>query len=111
MSTATVSRYRSVEPAPVSSSDFKGTLHFLRLFLRRDRIALPLWILIFAFAPALYVASIADIYTSDAQLAEFAATTAASPAQIAMYGPIFNSSLGSVGVWKAGIYYTLIGWW
>ncbi|NDV06807.1 ABC transporter permease [Rhodococcus sp. IEGM 248] len=109
MSTATVSRYRPVEPAPVSSSDFKGTLHFLRLFLRRDRIALPLWILIFAFAPALYVASIADIYTSDAQLAEFAATTAASPAQIAMYGPIFNSSLGSVGVWKAGIYYTLIG--
>ncbi|OYD71025.1 ABC transporter permease [Rhodococcus sp. OK302] len=108
MSTPTISRPQFSEHEPVSNSNFTGTLHFLRLYLRRDRIALPLWILIFASAPGLYVASISGIYTSPEQLAAFAATTAASPAEIAMYGPIFNSSLGSVGVWKAGIYSTLI---
>ncbi|WP_072690312.1 ABC transporter permease [Rhodococcus marinonascens] len=108
MSTATTTRIRPAEPAPVSTSDFTGALHFLRLFLRRDRIVLPLWILIFAATPALYIVSIADIYTTEDQLATFAATTAASPAQIAMFGPIFSSSLGSVGLWKAGIYYTFI---
>ncbi|MCJ0903343.1 ABC transporter permease [Rhodococcus sp. ARC_M6] len=108
MSTPTISRPQFSEHEPVSNSNFTGTLHFLRLYLRRDRIALPLWILIFASAPGLYVASISGIYTSPEQLAMFAATTAASPAEIAMYGPIFNSSLGSVGVWKAGIYSTLI---
>lgn len=108
MSTTTISRRTAKGPEPVSSSNFTGTLHFLRLYLRRDRVALPLWILLFACAPALYVASVAGIYTSAEQLAAFAATTAASPAEIAMYGPIFNSSLGSVGVWKAGIYSTLI---
>ncbi|MDV8070626.1 ABC transporter permease [Rhodococcus sp. IEGM 1366] len=108
MSISMISRPKSRDPEPVSNSHFTGTLHFVRLYLRRDRIALPLWILIFASAPALYVASIAGIYTSPEQLAAFAATTAASPAEIAMYGPIFNASLGSVGVWKAGIYSTLI---
>lgn len=108
MSTATLSGRRPAESTPVSTTDFTGTLHFLRLYLRRDRIVLLLWIVIFSFAPVLYVDSIAGVYPSDAALAEFAATTAASPAQIAMYGPIFNSSLGSLGVWKAGAYYTLI---
>ena len=92
-----------------SASDFVGTGYQLRLFLRRDRIVLPLWVLVFGLAPALYVKSIADLYTTDAARAEFAATTSASPAEIAMYGPIFNSSLGQVGLWKAGMYFTLIG--
>ncbi|MEV0948656.1 ABC transporter permease [Rhodococcus sp. NPDC049939] len=108
MSIATTPRARAVEPVPTSASDFTGTLHFLRLFIRRDRIVLPLWILIFAATPATYIVSTVAIYTTADQLATFAATTAASPAQIAMFGPIFSSSLGSVGLWKAGIYYTLI---
>ncbi|AOW94071.1 ABC transporter permease [Rhodococcus sp. WMMA185] len=108
MSTATPTRIRPADLPSVSTSNFTGTLHFLRLFLRRDRVVLPLWILIFAATPALYIVSIADIYTTEDQLAAFAATTAASPAQIAMFGPIFSSSLGSVGLWKAGIYYTFI---
>ncbi len=107
MSTATLSPARPASSAP--SSDFTGTLYQLRLFLRRDRIVIPLWVLVFGLAPAGYIKSIEGLYTTPAALAEFAATTRASSAEIAMYGPIFNSSLGEVGLWKAGMYFTLIG--
>ena len=104
MTTATATR-----PPQATTADFTGTLYQLRLFLRRDRVSMPLWVLVFGFAPALYVQSIDDLYTDPAALAEFAETTKASPAEIAMYGPIFNDSLGQVGLWKAGMYFTLIG--
>ncbi len=107
MTTATLSSHRPAPTAP--SSDFTGTLYQLRLFLRRDRIVLPLWVLVFGLAPTGYVKSIEGLYTTPAALAEFAATTRASAAEIAMYGPIFNSSIGQVGLWKAGMYFTLIG--
>ncbi len=32
----------------------------------------------------------------------------ASPAQRALYGPVYNDSLGAVGIWKAGMFHTLI---
>lgn len=85
-----------------------GTGALLRLYLRRDRVAMPPWIALFAAAPALYVASVDGLYRTPEDLARFAAATAASPAQIAMYGPMFGTSLGAVGVWKAGAYFTLI---
>ena len=37
-----------------------------------------------------------------------AAMLMASPAQRAMYGNIYNDSLGALGVWKAGMFHTLI---
>lgn len=107
MTTTTRSDDRATPSA--TSSDFAGTLYQLRLFLRRDRIVLPLWVLVFGLAPAGYVKSIAGQYTTDSALADFATNTRASSAEIAMYGPIFNSSLGQVGLWKAGMYFTLIG--
>ena len=38
----------------------------------------------------------------------FAATIMASPAQRALYGNVYNDSVGAVGIWKAGIFHTLI---
>ncbi|WP_194818422.1 ABC transporter permease [Nocardia sp. XZ_19_385] len=90
------------------SSDFAGTGQLLRLFLRRDRIVLPLWVLLLGLMPALQVLSMKDLYTTQAQLDQFAKTTAESPALIAMYGPVFGTSLGSIGTWKAGAMFTMI---
>ncbi|NMN97706.1 ABC transporter permease [Antrihabitans stalactiti] len=105
MSTATATRPVAVP----SSTNFTGTLYQLRLFLRRDRIVLPLWTLVIGFLlPITYVGSIEAVYPSEADRVQFAVSTAASPAQIAMYGPIFSSSLGSVTIWKAGALYTII---
>ena len=91
-----------------TAGEFAGTGQMLRLYLRRDRIIAPLWSLLIGLMPALQIVSIKDLYSTQQQLDSFAATTAASPALLAMYGPVFNSSLGSIGTWKAGAMYSMI---
>lgn len=92
-----------------ATADFTGTLGMLRLCLRRDRIVAPLWVLLLSVPLAtVYIASIEAIYPTAADRAGLAATIMASPAQRAMYGPVYNDSLGAVGIWKAGIYHLLI---
>lgn len=106
MSTALLER---PSVAPQRSSPFTGTLGLLRLYLRRDRVALPLWVLLLSVPLAsVYIGSIEKIYATDAERAGFAATIMASPAQRALYGQIYNSSLGAVGIWKAGMFHLLI---
>ncbi|PJE14973.1 MAG: ABC transporter permease [Mycobacterium sp.] len=81
----------------------------LRLYLRRDRVSLPLWVLLLSVPlGSVYIGSIEKIYSTDAERAGFAATIMASPAQRALYGQIYNNSLGAVGIWKAGMFHTLI---
>ncbi|ORW57354.1 ABC transporter permease [Mycobacterium parmense] len=81
----------------------------LRLYLRRDRVSLPLWVLLLSLPLAtVYVGSIEKVYPSPAARAQFAASIMASPAQRALYGRIYNDSLGAVGTWKAGMFHVLI---
>lgn len=95
--------------APQGNSIFTGTLGLLRLYLRRDRVSLPLWVLLLSVPlGSVYIGSIEKIYSTDAERAGFAATIMASPAQRALYGQIYNNSLGAVGIWKAGMFHTLI---
>jgi ABC-2 type transport system permease protein len=110
MSAAILDRPRPpAQPGPQRSSNFTGTLGMLRLYLRRDRISLPLWVLLLSLPLAtVYVGSIEKVYPTQAARAEFAATIMASPAQRALYGQIYNDSLGAVGIWKAGMFHVLI---
>ena len=55
-----------------------------------------------------YVGSIDAVYPTAADRAGLVATIMASPAQRAMYGNVYNDSLGAVGVWKAGMFHVLI---
>lgn len=89
---------------------FTGTRSLLRLFLRRDRIVLPLWVLLLSLPlGSVYVASIDSVYPDPQQRGVFAASVMASPAQRALYGNIYNDSVGATALWKAGIYHALIG--
>ena len=106
MSTATLDRPPARAPA---GSNFSGTLSILRLYLRRDRITLPLWVLLLSVPLAtVYVGSIEKVYPTAAARAGFAASIMASPAQRALYGPVYNDSVGAVGIWKAGMFHLLI---
>ncbi|MFC4605648.1 ABC transporter permease [Rhodococcus kronopolitis] len=107
--TTTLAPRRPVEPKPSRTANFAGTLYLLRLNLRRDRIVLPLWVLLLSLPLAsVYMGSIESIYPSAAGRAQLVDTIMSSPAQRAMYGPVYNDSLGAVGIWKAGMFYTLI---
>ncbi|MFI7001010.1 ABC transporter permease [Nocardia sp. NPDC050175] len=107
MTTITADR-AAAAPSFGDSSDFAGTGQLLRLYLRRDRVVLPLWVLLIGVMPAFQVASIKGLYDTQAELDSFAKTTADSPALLAMYGPVFSTELGSIGTWKAGAMYTII---
>ena len=110
MTTATLDRpHHPAHQAPQRGSAFTGTLGMLRLYLRRDRIVLPLWVLLLSLPLAtVYVGSVEKVYPDQAARAAFAATIMASPAQRALYGQVYNDSLGAVGIWKAGMFHLLI---
>ncbi|OMB89975.1 ABC transporter permease [Mycobacterium colombiense] len=81
----------------------------LRLYLRRDRVSMPLWVLLLSLPLAtVYVGSIEKVYPTAPARAGFAASIMASPAQRALYGQVYNDSLGAVGIWKAGMFHVLI---
>ncbi|WP_280233217.1 ABC transporter permease [Nocardia cyriacigeorgica] len=92
-----------------TASGFAGTGRMLRLALRRDRIVLPAWVLLLSVPlGSVYVASIDAVYPTEADRAAFADSILASPTQLAMYGPIYDTGIGAVGIWKAGMFFTLI---
>jgi ABC-2 type transport system permease protein len=94
---------------PSSASNFTGTLNLLRLYLRRDRIVAPLWILLLSVPLAtVYVGSTSSVFPTAAHRADAVAAIMASPAQRAMYGNVYNDSLGALGLWKAGMFHALI---
>ncbi|OBH56183.1 ABC transporter permease [Mycobacterium sp. E2479] len=81
----------------------------LRLYIRRDRVSMPLWVLLLSVPLAtVYVGSIEKIYPTASARAGFQASIMASPAQRALYGQVYDDSLGAVGIWKAGMFHTLI---
>ena len=95
--------------APSRGSVLSGTPGLLRLYLRRDRIILPAWVLLLSIPlGTVYVGSIAAVYPTEADRASFAATIMASPAQRALYGNVYGDSLGATGIWKAGMFHVLI---
>ena len=82
----------------------------MRLYLRRDRIVLPLWVLLLSLPLAsVYIRSIENVYPTAALRALLAASIMASPAQRAMYGNVYNDSVGAVGIWKASVFHAFIG--
>ncbi|BBY52827.1 ABC transporter permease [Mycobacterium koreense] len=107
--TATVAARPAFSPGLRLDGRFAGTGVLLRLALRRDRVVLPLWMLLLSVPLAsVYIGSIAAIYPDAADRASLAASIMASPAQRALYGPVYNDSLGAVGIWKAGMFHLLI---
>ncbi len=110
MNTATLDRPpRPAHRTSARTGNFAGTLGLLRLNLRRDRIVAPLWILLLSVPlSTVYVGGVNAVYPTDADRANFAASIMASPAQRALYGNIYNDSLGAVGIWKAGMFHLLI---
>lgn len=84
-----------------------GTVGLVRLYIRRDRIVLPLWILLIGLVPLLYAVSFQGLYPTAQDRASFYEATAHTPSELAMIGPIFGSDLGALVSWRAGILLTL----
>ncbi|MEU4198061.1 ABC transporter permease [Kribbella sp. NPDC026611] len=82
-------------------SDFVGTWTLVRLALRRDRLQIPIWIVVFVMAAAGSAKASMDLYSDQHALVEAARTANASPALVSLYGRIFDeTSLGEVSLFK-----------
>jgi ABC-2 type transport system permease protein len=88
-------------------STLVGTGKLVRLILRRDRLLLPLWVLVLALLPVYQAAAIDRLYSTPAQPREPYGTVAGTPGLLAMLGPVFGATLGALTVWRAGIAYTI----
>ncbi|MEI8081331.1 MAG: hypothetical protein WCI74_05740 [Actinomycetes bacterium] len=82
-------------------STLTGTRALLRLALRRDRILLPVWILIFAGTAASSASATVGLYPTLESRIVAAQAANAMPALVAFYGPIDDpTSLGALSMLK-----------
>ncbi|MEU8362702.1 hypothetical protein AB0C27_42485 [Nonomuraea sp. NPDC048882] len=86
-----------------------GTGTLIRLILRRDRVLLPVWIVISALLPAGIASATTDLYADQAARDSFATASAGNPAQLAMRGPIYDASVGGLTAWTLGASLALFG--
>ncbi|QNE17938.1 ABC transporter permease [Kribbella qitaiheensis] len=82
-------------------NDFLGTTTLVRLALRRDRVLLPVWIIVFVSMAAGSAQASIDLYPDVASRVSAANTTNSSPALVSLYGRLFDpTSLGEVSLFK-----------
>ncbi|WP_328992157.1 ABC transporter permease [Kribbella sp. NBC_01245] len=85
----------------MTRQDFAGTTTMARLALRRDRILLPVWILVFVAMAAGSAQASISIYPDVASRVKAAEGVNSSPALVSMYGRIYDvTSLGEVSLFK-----------
>ncbi|WP_432939746.1 ABC transporter permease [Kribbella sp. CA-253562] len=82
-------------------NDFVGTSTLVRLALRRDRVLIPLWVVVFVLMAAGSAQASIDLYPDEKSRIEAATTTNSSPALVSLYGRIFDPrSLGELSLFK-----------
>lgn len=86
------------------SAVLAGTGTLTRLALRRDRLVIPVWALVTGGLVASGVGSLEGLYGTAAERAEVAASMTANSSMRALYGPVFDDSLGGLVAWRFGTF-------
>ncbi|MFC8271828.1 ABC transporter permease [Streptomyces sp. NPDC057271] len=81
-----------------------GTGALARLALRRDRLMMPIWVVVTGGLVASGVGSLGGLYATEAQRAELAASMTANSSMRSLYGPVFGDSLGGLVAWRFGTF-------
>ena len=92
-----------------SAHGLVGTWQLTRLALRRDRIILPIWILLLGIMPATSSGTFETLYPTAAERAGLTASMGANPSLALIYGPAFDlSTSGGFTAWRLGGFLALI---
>jgi putative exporter of polyketide antibiotics len=84
-------------------STLTGTGALIRLILRRDRVLLPLWVLLLTAVPVNFVAATEALYPTAADRLKYAGTSGTNPTFLAMYGPLSGTDVGSIVAQRVGV--------
>lgn len=79
-----------------------GTPSLVRLILRRDRIVLPLWVLLLALLPVAIANTMYDLYPTATERQSYIDIVTSTPTFLALYGHAFGHSLGAITAWRLG---------
>ena len=79
-----------------------GTGPLVRLILRRDRVVLPLWVLVLALLPVAIANTMKDLYPTAAERQSYIDIVTSTPTFLALYGHAFGHSLGALTAWRLG---------
>ncbi|MFC6065134.1 ABC transporter permease [Streptomyces ochraceiscleroticus] len=82
------------------SRDLAGTGALLRLALRRDRLMIPLWVLLLGLTVAGLSGTLEALYDTAAERAELGRSMNANASMRALYGPVFGDSIGGLVAWR-----------
>ncbi len=88
--TATLTRPTQAAPA----HELAGTWHLIRLALRRDRVVLPIWIVLLSVVPASTVSTFEQFYPTVADRLALQAGANTNPSYALLYGPPFDLTTG-----------------
>jgi ABC-2 type transport system permease protein len=95
--TTTLERPATVAPA----HELAGTWHLTRLALRRDRVVLPIWIVLLSVVPASTVNTFTQFYPTAADRLALQAGANANPSYALLYGPPFDlTTAGGFIAWR-----------
>jgi ABC-2 type transport system permease protein len=89
-------------------NELTGTGALVRLILRRDRIMLPIWIVLVALVPIGIASSFATLYPTAAALQAYADLSMNTPATVAVLGFVYSPTLGGLTVWRTGLQSTFL---
>jgi len=83
------------------TSSLTGTRALVRLALRRDRVLLPVWLLVLVGTAASSASATVGIYPTQASRVQAAAGINGTPSLVALYGRIYDpTSLGAIAMLK-----------
>ncbi|MGW0755904.1 ABC transporter permease [Streptomyces sp. NPDC002814] len=102
--TTLVADRRRFAPRVGGKHQLAGTGALLRFNLRRDRVTVPLWVAVTALMVVSMPNSIKAVYSTPAERADIAQQMLTNNSLRAMYGPLFDDSLGGLTAWRIGVY-------
>jgi len=85
-----------------------GYSRVLRLALRRDRFALPTWIVLLGVLAAFYYDQFAKLYPTEAARQTLVVAAKANPSWVALAGPLESNSIGALALWKSSINFVIV---
>ncbi|MFC7618597.1 ABC transporter permease [Actinokineospora soli] len=85
-----------------------GTLALIRLALRRDRVVLPIWIVLLGLIPVSGVAAYEELFPDAASRAALSAGAGSNPSIAVLFGPAYDlTTAGGFTAWRFGMFTAL----
>ncbi|MGB8940246.1 MAG: ABC transporter permease [Streptomyces sp.] len=90
------------------SRQLAGTGALLRLALRRDRVMMPVWVLVVGGLVLSMPGALEQTYGTAAERADAMRSMNANSSMRALYSPVFGDSLGALSAWRIGVYAAIL---